>query len=155
MKLVTRTRGTALSDRLTWQAASLLLAYPDEQRTARLDTVEELLSHVGGSAAKLLRATAASLRAGDSIQAEIDYVETFDLRRRCTMYLTYWTAGDTRNRGAAMLEFATSVSRGKCRAAERRGARPPAGGAGVRRDRRPGGWAAAARRTPGADRRAA
>ena len=108
MKLVTRTRGTALSDRLTWQAASLLLAYPDEQRTARLDTVEELLSHVGGSAAKLLRATAASLRAGDSIQAEIDYVETFDLRRRCTMYLTYWTAGDTRNRGAAMLEFAAA-----------------------------------------------
>ena len=83
MKLLTRTRGPALSDRLTWQAASLLLAYPDEQRTARLDTVEELLSHVGGSAAKLLRATAASLRASDSIQAEIDYVETFDLRRRC------------------------------------------------------------------------
>ena len=82
MKLLTRTRGPALSDRLTWQAASLLLAYPDEQRTARLDTVEELLSHVGGSAAKLLRATAASLRASDSIQAEIDYVETFDLRRR-------------------------------------------------------------------------
>ncbi len=48
MRLLTRTRGPALSDRLTWQAASLLLAYPDEQRTARLDTVEELLSHVGG-----------------------------------------------------------------------------------------------------------
>ena len=108
MKLVTRTRGPALNDRLTWQAASLLLAYPDEQRTARLNTVEELLSHFGGSAAKLLRATAASLRPSDSIQAEIDYVETFDLRRRCTMYLTYWTAGDTRNRGAAMLEFATA-----------------------------------------------
>ena len=69
MKLLTRTRGPALSDRLTWQAASLLLAYPDEMRAARFDTVDELLSHVGGSAAKLLRATASSLRVSDSIQA--------------------------------------------------------------------------------------
>ena len=88
-------------------------------RTARLDTVEELLSHVGGSAAKLLRATAASLRASDSIQAEIDYVETFDLRRRSTMYLTYWTAGDTRNRGSADARVrrrrtATPVSNHRC-----------------------------------------
>ena len=108
MKLLTRTRAPALSDRLTWQAASLLLAYPDEQRTARLDTVEELLSHVSGSAAKLLRVTAVALRASDPIQAEIDYVETFDLRRRSTMYLTYWTAGDTRNRGSQMLAFAAA-----------------------------------------------
>ena len=155
MKLLTRTRGPALSDRLTWQAASLLLAYPDEQRTARLDTVEELLSHVGGSAAKLLRATAATLRASDSIQAEIDYVETFDLRRRCTMYLTYWTAGDTRNRGSQMLAFAAAYREAGVEPPMRRGARPPAGGAGVRRDRRPGGGAAAARRAPGADRCAA
>ena len=108
MRLLTRTRAPALSDRLTWQAASLLLAYPDEQRTARLDTVEELLSHVGGAAAELLRTTAATLRASDSLRAEIDYVETFDLRRRCTMYLTYWTAGDTRNRGSQMLAFAAA-----------------------------------------------
>ena len=105
---LSKTRGPALSDRLTWQAASLLLAYPDEQLTARLDTVDGLLSHVGVSAAKLLHATAATLRASDSIQAEIDYVETFDLRRRSTMYLTYWTAGDTRNRGSQMLAFAAA-----------------------------------------------
>ncbi len=108
MKLLTNTRAPALEDRLTWQAASLLLAYPDEMRTARLDTVDELLSHVGRPAAKLLRMTAAALRASDATPAEIDYVETFDLQRRATMYLTYWTAGDTRNRGAAMLEFATA-----------------------------------------------
>jgi len=40
--------------------------------------------------------------------AATDYVETFDMRRRCTMYLTYWTAGDTRNRGREMLVFATA-----------------------------------------------
>ena len=40
--------------------------------------------------------------------AAVDYVETFDMRRRATMYLTYWTAGDTRNRGREMLAFASA-----------------------------------------------
>lgn len=40
MKLLSRSRGPALADRLVWQAASLLLAYPDEHRDQRLDTVE-------------------------------------------------------------------------------------------------------------------
>ncbi len=38
----------------------------------------------------------------------MDYVATFDMRRRATMYLTYWTAGDTRNRGREMLMFASA-----------------------------------------------
>jgi nitrate reductase delta subunit len=33
------------------------------------------------------------------------YVETFDMRRKCSPYLTYWTHGDTRNRGMALLHF--------------------------------------------------
>ena len=33
------------------------------------------------------------------------YVETFDLRRRCALYLTYYRYGDTRKRGMAMVEF--------------------------------------------------
>jgi nitrate reductase molybdenum cofactor assembly chaperone NarJ/NarW len=33
------------------------------------------------------------------------YVETFDLRRRCALYLTYYRYGDTRKRGMAMLGF--------------------------------------------------
>jgi nitrate reductase delta subunit len=36
------------------------------------------------------------------------YVETFDLRRRCALYLTYYRYGDTRNRGMAMLTFKTA-----------------------------------------------
>lgn len=38
-------------------------------------------------------------------QAAIDYVDTFDMHKRATMYLTYWTAGDTRNRGSHMHTF--------------------------------------------------
>jgi nitrate reductase delta subunit len=34
-----------------------------------------------------------------------DYVNTFDLRRRSCLYLTYYSFGDTRNRGTALLRF--------------------------------------------------
>ena len=113
MKLLTgrRARGDTLQDRLVWQAASLLLAYPDDELPARLDTVEELLSHLGGGAAGLLAQTVTALRAREPMAAAMDYVATFDMRRHCTMYLTYWTAGDTRNRGREMLEFATAYRR--------------------------------------------
>lgn len=98
-----RRRDSGVSDRAVWQAVSLLLTYPDDGRCARLATVAELLDHVTGPPrAPLLRALAA-LRDRDGAAEE--YVETFDLGRRTTMYLTYWTAGDTRNRGAAMHEF--------------------------------------------------
>jgi nitrate reductase molybdenum cofactor assembly chaperone NarJ/NarW len=56
----------------------------------------------------LLGRTAAALRTSDPLRAAADYVETFDLQRRSTMYLTYWTAGDTRNRGSEMLAFAAA-----------------------------------------------
>ncbi|HET9890927.1 MAG TPA: nitrate reductase molybdenum cofactor assembly chaperone, partial [Mycobacterium sp.] len=58
--------------------------------------------------AALLGQTVAALRAREPMAAAMDYVATFDMRRRCTMYLTYWTAGDTRNRGREMLAFATA-----------------------------------------------
>ena len=88
-----------------WQCASLLLSYPEQDR---LDIGDELLAHLDGDTADLLGHTAAALKAGDPMRVAADYVDTFDLRRRATMYLTYWTAGDTRNRGTAMLEFSAA-----------------------------------------------
>ncbi|HEX7322616.1 MAG TPA: nitrate reductase molybdenum cofactor assembly chaperone [Mycobacterium sp.] len=108
MKLLTwskRSDDDGLADRAVWQAASLLLAYPDEQHEQRLDTVDSLLAHLNGKAAELLARTVAELRAKDLLAAATEYVETFDLRRRSTMYLTYWTGGDTRNRGTQMVAF--------------------------------------------------
>ncbi|OBK13853.1 nitrate reductase molybdenum cofactor assembly chaperone [Mycobacterium asiaticum] len=108
MKLLSRNkqRTHTMHDRLVWQAASLLLAYPDENLSRRLDTVDDLLGHLDEPARKLLGQTAERLRSYETLNAAIDYVETFDMRRRATMYLTYWTAGDTRNRGREMLAFA-------------------------------------------------
>ncbi|BBZ22255.1 nitrate reductase molybdenum cofactor assembly chaperone [Mycolicibacter hiberniae] len=106
------------ADRAVWQAASLLLSYPDEHLPQRLDTVEALLVHAGPPAA-LLRRTASALRAADPMAAAAEYVETFDMRRRATMLLTYWTGGDTRNRGMQMLAFAHAYREA--------GVQPPAG----------------------------
>jgi nitrate reductase delta subunit len=110
MRLLSRDRSgnRTMRDRLVWQAASLLLAYPDDGLADRLGTVDELLDHISGPAAALLARTAAALRAREPMAAATEYVETFDMRRRNTMYLTYWTAGDTRNRGREMLAFATA-----------------------------------------------
>ncbi|HEU4362568.1 MAG TPA: nitrate reductase molybdenum cofactor assembly chaperone [Mycobacterium sp.] len=107
------------ADRAVWQAASLLLAYPDDGLHQRLDTVEALLEHAGPTTADLLRRTVAALRDADPLTAAADYVDTFDMRRRSTMFLTYWTGGDTRNRGMQMLAFATAYRDA--------GAEPPAG----------------------------
>lgn len=107
------------ADRAVWQAASLLLSYPDDQLPQRLDTVEALLAHAEESAANLLRRTVTALRAADPMAAAVDYVETLDMRRRSTMFLTYWTGGDTRNRGMQMLAFATAYREA--------GAEPPVG----------------------------
>ena len=110
MRLLDRARENAttrsLQDRLVWQCASLLLAYPDEHLAERLESSTSSALRVAGRAAELLARTVEALRARDPMQAAADYVETFDLRRRSTMYLTYWTAGDTRNRGREMHAFA-------------------------------------------------
>ncbi len=103
----TRREGPArrLQTRLVHQAASLLLAYPDEQMADRLGTVEALVGHIDEPARSRLARTANYLRGSSLLDAAQAYVDTFDLRRRSTMYLTYWTAGDTRNRGSEIHAF--------------------------------------------------
>lgn len=108
-----------LQDRVVWQAASLLLAYPDEGHGVRLDTVQSLLAHLDGEPRLLVGRTLGELRDQDAMTVARRYVETFDLSRRRALLLTYWTAGDTRNRGMQMLAFAHAY-----RAA---GTTPPAG----------------------------
>jgi nitrate reductase delta subunit len=85
-------RGTSL------QAASLLLSYPDE----RLYGCLPLLSAVPSAAAAGM---VSYLETTPPAEAQAHYVDTFDLRRRCCLYLTYYAFGDTRKRGMALLRF--------------------------------------------------
>ncbi|MFD4294941.1 nitrate reductase molybdenum cofactor assembly chaperone [Rhodococcus sp. NPDC058505] len=111
MKLLRRASSTVDGDRsvqrnrVAWQCASLLLAYPDAGRNGRMDTVDGLLGHLPGQLREQLGGAALRLRQLPQVEAETAYVDTFDLHCRTTLLLTYWTEGDTRNRGEAMLRF--------------------------------------------------
>ena len=114
-----RTAGRTADRRVIWQAASLLLAYPDEAWADRLALVGAAAQSLPPSAGEPLRHSVDRLAEVETMDAAIRYVDTFDWRRRRTLFLTYYTAGDTRGRGMALLEFAAAY-----RAV---GAVPPAG----------------------------
>jgi len=94
--------------RVVWQAASLLLAYPDDGQPDRLDLVRAAVTSLPDNERVPLLACAEHLRTTPLITAAAEYSETFDWRRRRTLFLTYYTAGDTRNRGMALLDFANT-----------------------------------------------
>src|SRR5699024_6375806 len=96
--------------RLVWQSVSLLLAYPEEtagglQYADRLDMVAGVLDELPPAVGEPLERAVDGLAGVDAYEAAKRYVDTFDLRRRRALLLTYWTDGDTRNRGNAMLQF--------------------------------------------------
>ena len=87
------------------QAASLLLGYPDEDLLARLPLLRAAVAPLPGELAGPLGRFLDSLETVPLIEQQAAYVETFDLRRRCSLYLTYYAYGDTRKRGMALLQF--------------------------------------------------
>jgi nitrate reductase delta subunit len=90
---------------LAWQSASLLLGYPDPQLPDHLELVGRAARELPPRVADPLRATADRLAAAPLGELEADYVETFDSRRRHSLFLTYFAHGDTRQRGVALLRF--------------------------------------------------
>ena len=90
---------------VTQQVSSLLLRYPDETLTTLVPLVHELVETLPGEARDELSTFLAYFDAHDLLTVQRHYVETFDMRRKCSPYLTYWTHGDTRNRGMALLHF--------------------------------------------------
>ncbi|MFE0510854.1 nitrate reductase molybdenum cofactor assembly chaperone [Streptomyces sp. NPDC058964] len=90
---------------VAWQTQSLLLAYPDDQFPARLALARRAAAHLPA------RVREAQLRFTEHAQhvsadeLAVAYVETFDHRKRCSPYLTYYAHGDTRKRGIALLRL--------------------------------------------------
>jgi nitrate reductase delta subunit len=97
----------------TWQpvaarAASLLLRYPDRDVLAVTPAIQAALDELPRPVAAPLRPATAHRAAADPVALAAEYVELFDLRRRCCLHLTYYTAGDTRRRGEALVGFAAA-----------------------------------------------
>jgi nitrate reductase molybdenum cofactor assembly chaperone NarJ/NarW len=94
-------------DQLTvvWQSASLLLGYPDARLRGQLPMVRDaaacLPERLGGPLLEVVD----HLGRSELEDLQEAYVETFDTRRRCNLFLTYFAHGDTRKRGVALLRF--------------------------------------------------
>jgi nitrate reductase delta subunit len=89
-----------------YKLCSLMLCYPDDDLLAARS---QLLAAVGE-----LRGSPPARRLGEfpqwwaseeSIALQQHYVETFDLQKRCGLYLTFFGEGDRRQRGVALLRL--------------------------------------------------
>ena len=86
-----------------WALFSFLLRYPSaEVVAARADVAAAVVAMPAGKARDGLERFLAEWK-GDEVALAAAYVQTFDLRRRASLSLTYYAHGDTRNRGMALL----------------------------------------------------
>ncbi len=93
------------ADRVTAQVASLLLGYPDESLLGRLPMLRGAVAGLRRPAQGQLQRFLGRVETVPLVRLQADYVATFDLKRTCCLYLTYYTYGDTRKRGMALLRF--------------------------------------------------
>ncbi len=90
---------------VAWQSASLLLDYPDQALLDRVGLVDAAARALPDPLRASLQEFLAHLGSTPLSELQQDYVETFDNRRRCNLFLTYFAHGDTRKRGMALLRF--------------------------------------------------
>ena len=83
-----------------YKLASVLLQYPTAALFDGVSTLEAETARLPRPAAVPLGRFLRWLQATPPSAVAQHYVATFDLRRRCALYLTYYRYGDTRNRGA-------------------------------------------------------
>lgn len=101
-----RVRGLAAREvAATRLACAWLLAYPDGELLERLDGLAAAVEELPDPVRTPLEAFLAHLSGVPLQQVQEHYVAVFDMKRRACPFLTYWTHGDTRNRGVAILRF--------------------------------------------------
>lgn len=85
--------------------AALLLEYPHEHQQEWLPQIEAALTELPARLREPLAETTQFLASQDPGALTRRYVETFDLQRKCSLYVTYFAYGDTRKRGVALVQF--------------------------------------------------
>ncbi len=93
------------------QVAGLVLDYPDEALLARLPALHAAVSVLPEPVAGALRGVLDHLAGASPGELQAAYVRTFDLNRRACLYLTYYSYGDTRQRGVALLKVKNAYRR--------------------------------------------
>lgn len=95
------TRETALVHRV----AALVLEYPDPAQLGMLPDLRAAVATLAEHLRAPLDQVLDHLDAHTPVALAAEYVTTFDLARRRSLYLTYYAYGDTRKRGVALVEF--------------------------------------------------
>jgi nitrate reductase molybdenum cofactor assembly chaperone NarJ/NarW len=93
--------------RIVHRAASSMLCYPDAGVLQQLPAIEAALlalPHGIAPRASLVRLLQ-HLSGGILADLQRHYVDVFDLTSKRCLYLSYYTDGDTRRRGAVLAEF--------------------------------------------------
>ena len=95
------------SERATvYKLCSLALQYPDAEITAaREELAATAAGLTDGRAAQALKRFFAWFCRTPPLQLQQSYVQTFDLAKRSSLYLTYYSLGDRRDRGLALLRL--------------------------------------------------
>ena len=96
---------------VAWQLCSLLVEYPTETLLGRLGLIRQAAAGLPAYLTEPIGRLADALEATPLGQLQRDYVETFDHTRRGCLYLTYFTAGDTRKRGVALVRVKQAYRR--------------------------------------------
>lgn len=91
--------------RVVWRIAALLLDYPTQQTLDMLDELRTVAMSLPAPAGPALVSFVDEVCPTAPIELAAHYVETFDLRRRHCLHLSYYAYGDTRKRGMALLRF--------------------------------------------------
>ncbi|MDH2416356.1 nitrate reductase molybdenum cofactor assembly chaperone [Nocardioides sp. CER19] len=92
--------------RVVHQVAAWCLGYPDDDLLARVPLLRDALAEQRDSEpVRLLTRFLDEIGRHQSDALRSAYVDTFDLNRRSTLYLSYWTDGDTRRRGETIGAF--------------------------------------------------
>ncbi|WP_313277427.1 nitrate reductase molybdenum cofactor assembly chaperone [Timonella senegalensis] len=85
---------------------ALLLGYPDDEFDFLRDDISKAIDGLSPSKpAKLLAQFWDQFSGQSRSDARRHYVATFDMRRQCSLFLTYYLHGDTRQRGMSLLMF--------------------------------------------------
>jgi len=86
--------------------AALMLAYPDDELCeSRGDVATALAALPASRPAKMLADFAGWWADADPAALRLEYVDTFDNRRRTALYVTYAVHGDERTRGQALYDL--------------------------------------------------
>lgn len=104
-------------DRAAAKACSILLDYPGPEVRALSRLVAEALGAMEAPSAAMLAKFLSWYGGTGDIAAQAHYVQTFDLRRKASLHLSYYTDGETRRRGATLVEFAQAFRQAGVQAA--------------------------------------